>query len=382
MPFQPRLRSQFIPEFFTDFGRYLRFLYSYFRRRGYKWFAKFEVIKDFLVDLLYKRRGKYARPFLHFGTIALIFAVITFGPYIVRQTKNDKTGTETMSTGVLNSALAYGSNLSTLQSEEVKQFRNGEVVTHVVEPGETFASIAQKYGLENVETILWENNLSKDDTIKPGEELRILPVDGIRHKVERGETIYTIAKKYGLDESEAQRIVDYPFNEFKNDETFELAIGQTIMIPGGVKPDEAAPAEKPAQGKFAAKLTPNAGTVTATGTFVWPASGRITQGYSFYHKAFDIANHDGGPILAADSGIVIAAGWDNTGYGNRVMIDHGNGFVTLYGHMRVLQVQVGQHVARGNVVGQMGSTGHSTGTHVHFEIRNQGVLENPGNYLK
>jgi murein DD-endopeptidase MepM/ murein hydrolase activator NlpD len=377
----PRLTLGFLTPISGEFKGYFSFLYKYTRIRGYRWFSRFEAMKDVLVDLLYKRRGKYTRPFLHFGTIALIFFVITFGPFILEQSRQeDEPGQQGPSSPVISSAFAYGSDLSTSESEEVQRFRGGEVIIHRVSEGETLSTIAQKYGLEDVNTILWENNLDKSTKLKPGQELRILPVDGVRHKVARGETIYTIAKKYGLDEAEAQRIVNYPFNEFKNDETFELAIGQTLVIPGGVKP-----AEVPSlpSTKFASTLTPSAGSVAATGSFVWPAQGRITQRYSFYHKAFDIANHSGGPILAADSGTVIVAGWvDNTGYGNRVMIDHGNGYVTLYGHMSLIQVKVGQTVARGNVIGQMGSTGRSTGTHLHFEIRHGGVLEDPGRYLR
>jgi murein DD-endopeptidase MepM/ murein hydrolase activator NlpD len=204
-------------------------------------------------------------------------------------------------------------------------------------------------------------------------------VDGVRHKVKKGETIFTIAKVYGLDENQAQGIVNYPFNEFQDDENFTLTVGQWLMVPDGVKPEEKA-APRPA---IATRLTPNAGTVSATGSFIWPASGLITQGYRFYHKAYDIANRAGGPILAADSGRVIVAGWpDNSGYGNRVIIDHGNGYVTLYGHLSLVQVQVGQTVNRGAVIGQMGSTGRSTGTHCHFEIRRNGVPEDPGIYLK
>jgi murein DD-endopeptidase MepM/ murein hydrolase activator NlpD len=163
-----------------------------------------------------------------------------------------------------------------------------------------------------------------------------------------------------------------------NDETFELATGQFLVVPGGVMPN-APVATRP----VAVVITPDAGAVSGSGNFVWPAAGRITQGYSFYHKAFDIANGGGGPILAADSGTVVIAGWvDNSGYGNRVMIDHGNGYVTLYGHMSVVQVRPGQRVNRGDVLGQMGSTGRSTGTHLHFEIRSGGGLLNPGNFLK
>ncbi len=376
----PRLSLGFLAPILGEFKGYFSFLYKYARLRGYRWFSRFEALKDMLVDLLYKRRGKYTRPFLHFGTIALIFFVITFGPFILEQSRQEDENTQSQSSAVIGSAFAYGSDLSTLESEEVQRYRGGEVIIHRVNEGETLSTIAQKYGLEDVNTILWENNLEKSTKLKPGQELRILPVDGVRHKVARGETIFTISKKYGLDEAEAQRIVNYPFNEFKNDETFELAIGQTLVIPGGVKP--AAVPSLPSS-RFASTLTPNAGSVTAAGSFVWPAAGRITQRYSFYHKAFDIANKSGGSILAADSGTVIVAGWiDNSGYGNRVMIDHGNGFVTLYGHMSLIQVKQGQTVARGNVIGQMGSTGRSTGTHLHFEVRRGGVLENPGIYLR
>lgn len=367
--------------FFTEVGEYFGFLYKYVRRRGYHWFSKFESGKDVVVAPLYKQRGKYSRPLMHFGTITLIFVVITFGPLILDQTRRKDDQGQAASSGVLNVVQAYGQDLSTIQSEEVRAFRGGEVHIHRVQDGETLSSIAKLYNLDRVETITWENGLDKNSKLKPGQELRILPVDGIRVKVARGESIYTLSKKYGLgdDAADAQKIVNYPFNEFKNSETFELAIGQTLLIPDGIKPEDKATVSRAA---IARVLTPDAGSVSAVGSFIWPASGKITQGYSFYHKAFDIASHGGGPILAADSGTVIAAGWDFTGYGNRTMIDHGNGFVTLYGHQSLLQVQVGQKVARGNVIGQMGSTGRSTGTHLHFEVRHGGVLENPGNYLK
>lgn len=366
---------RFFQSVLSETKLYFRFLYRYIRLRGYVWFDKFETVKDVLVDLLYKRRGKYTRPFLHFGTIGLVFLVITFGPYVLEQRQKDENPQN--ATVVINTAYAYSNDLTTNESELVKSFRGGEIQIYFVKDGDTLSSIAQTYGL-STDTLVWENELQPKAPLKPGQQLRILPVDGVRHKVQRGETIYSIAKKYGLDDSEAQRIVDYPFNEFKNYETFELTIGETIMVPGGTMPT---PAAIP-RAAIASRLTPDAGAVTASGNFVWPAAGRITQGYSFYHKAFDIANHDGGPILAADSGVVIAAGWDPTGYGNKIMIDHGNGYVTLYGHLSLLQVQIGQRVSRGNVIGQMGSTGHSTGTHCHFEIRHGGVLENPGNYLR
>lgn len=331
-----------------------------------------------IVDLLYKRRGKYSRPFLHTGMMGLLVFGVTFGPVILEESTTVEAQSSALPGGVLTSATDYSTNITTTQGKEVAQFRGGEIIEHTVQEGETVSSIAARYNL-STSTLLWENDLNDKSTIKPGDQLRILPVDGVRHKVKKGETIYTIAKAYGLEESQAQGIVNYPFNEFQDDENFTLTVGQFLMVPDGVKKStEAAPVAR-----FAVRLTPDAGSVSPTGTFVWPARGGITQGYRFYHKAFDIANRGGGPILAADGGRVVVAGWpDNAGYGNRVMIDHGNGFVTLYAHLSLIQVQVGQSVNRGDIIGQMGSTGRSTGTHLHFEIRNNGVLENPEKYLR
>lgn len=369
-----RFFSQEKSQLIQDVRDYFSFLRMYARLRGYGWFSRFEGGKDVVVDLLYKKRGRYARPFLHFGTIGLVFLLITAGPLVLQN--NEDVGGGAVGP-VLNTATAYAPDFYTLQAEEVQQYRGGEIITHIVEDGETISSIAAKYSLRP-ETIFWENNLTERSQIRPGQEIRILPVDGIRHKVARGETIFTIAKRYGLDESQAQVIVDYPFNEFLNDETFDLVVGQSLMVPEGVKPTAIATGVT-RQGV----MTPDAGSVSATGTFIWPATGRITQGYSFYHRAIDIANNGGGAILAADAGVVTTAGWvDNSGYGNRVMIDHGNGYSTLYAHMSAVQVQVGQRVNRGDVIGQMGSTGRSTGTHLHFEVRQGGALLSPQTFLR
>jgi murein DD-endopeptidase MepM/ murein hydrolase activator NlpD len=353
-----------------DISSFGTFLVWYLRTRSYHWFRRFELAKDALVDLLYQKRGRYVRPFLHLGTIVLIFLFITTGPVLFSRSEESKNA----ETGIL-ATTAYGSSIYTQQAEEVRAFRGGEVITHVVSEGETFSSISQRYGLQ-VATILWENKMTEKTPLKPNMALRILPVDGVRHQVQRGESIYSIAKKYGLEGSQAQVIVDYPFNEFLNDETFELATGQYLMVPDGVMPQAAARPTSPIV------RTPDNPNATATGSFIWPAAGMITQGYRFYHKAFDIANRAGGPILAADGGVVIAAGWDASGYGNRVMIDHGNGYITLYAHLSVLQVSAGQRINRGDVMGQMGSTGRSTGTHLHFEVRQGGVLLNPGSFLR
>ncbi|MBD3250518.1 MAG: peptidoglycan DD-metalloendopeptidase family protein [Candidatus Pacebacteria bacterium] len=364
------------PTWLSELGEFFQFLRHYLKLRGYEWFSKFEQGKNLLVDVLYKKRGRYARPFLHLGMISLVFLMVTVGPVVLDNSDEEQ---QASSSPVLATATAYAPDFYTLQAEEVRQYRGGEIITHVVREGETISSIAERYGL-TAETVLWANDLTAKSSIKPGQELDILPLDGVRHKVKRGETIYSVGKKYGLDGSQVQAIIDYPFNEFLNDETFELMAGQWLVVPDGVMPSPQQPAASRRISRVA--YTPDAGSVTAIGSFVWPAAGRITQGYRFYHKAIDIANSGGGPILASDSGVVTLAGWpDGYGYGNRIIVDHGNGFVTLYAHLSVIQVRVGQRVNRGDVIGQMGNTGRSTGTHLHFEIRRGGALMNPLSYL-
>ncbi|TSC84206.1 MAG: peptidase M23 family protein, partial [Microgenomates group bacterium Gr01-1014_16] len=205
---------------------------------------------------------------------------------------------------------------------------------------------------------------------------RILPVTGVRHKVGRGETIYSIAKKYNAN---SQAIVDFPFNTFADNETFTLTVGQELIVPDGEKPVEV----RWSPTRYAVQRTPSAGAVTAAGQFVWPIGGTITQRFAWYHRGLDIATGQGTPVLAADSGRVTVAGWpDNGGYGMRVEIDHGNGYVTRYAHLSRADVVVGQTVSRGNVIGLEGSTGRSTGPHLHFEIIRGGVHLNPLEFLR
>ncbi len=359
-----------------DWWRFLAFWREYTYRRGYVLFSYLELLKDLVVGILYKRRGKFARPFLHTALMSIFFVGITFGPLLVQRATAEELTAPAIPSAVIRTSTGDTAFVTEL-SEEVVKFRGGEVIEHVVQPGETVAAIAQKYNLQP-NSIFMENNLTSQSKLTPGQRLRILPMDGVRHKVQRGETIFTIAKKYGLgdDEVAAQPIISFPFNSFADDTTFSLTAGQYVYVPGGVR-REVAPF-------VAVRLTtPNAGAVSATGAFVWPAAGYLSQGYFWYHKGWDIANRGGGKILAADSGKIIVAGWvDNTGYGNRVMIDHGNGTVTLYGHLSVVRVQVGQTVNKGDVIGDMGSTGRSTGTHLHFEVRVGGQLLNPGGYLR
>ena len=364
---------------YSELQEFAVFLRSYLFKHGYKWFGSFEFAKGLFVDILYQQRGKYTRPVLHTGMIALLFLGVTIGPLVVDQqpdvlAQEFNQAEEGQVLGVTTEDMSsYGT--STLSGEGVLAYRGGEVIEYQVKEGETISQIAERYGLTE-DTVLWANGLQSKDKIKVGQKIEVLPVDGIMHKVKKGDTVYSVAKKY---ESNPQAIVDYPFNTFINVDTFSLAIGQEIMVPDGILPKVKPVSPRSA---IARNLTPNAGKVSANGRFVWPATGRISQGYRFYHKAIDIANKGGGPILAADAGTVTVSGWpSNEGYGNRVIIDHGNGFRTLYAHLSKLNVVAGQTVKQGDVLGTMGSTGRSTGTHLHFEIRQGSVLHNPLNYL-
>jgi len=313
------------------------------------------------------------RPFLHSGMGGLVILGIILAPIIANSfpsfSGSSFAQTPALS-AVLSSATESEPDISTFESQV-----RAEIIDYEVKSGDTLSGIAQKFGV-SIDTIRWVNDLDLKATLKPGQIIEISPVTGVVHRVKKGDTVYSLAKYYNTD---AQAIVDYPFNTFVNDETFELAVGQVLIIPDGVMPK--APQTAPRQ--YIAQQTPDAGTVVASGNFVWPTSGRISQGFRWYHRAIDIANKAGTPVLAADAGQVIVAGWpDNIGYGNRVIIDHNNGFVTLYAHLLNYTVSAGQRVKRGDLIGHVGSSGRSTGSHLHFEIRVNGQTQDPLNYLK
>ena len=169
--------------------------------------------------------------------------------------------------------------------------------------------------------------------------------------------------------------MNFPFNDFVDLETFSLAIGQVVYVPGGVIEEE-----RPTY--LAPRYAQVQGGVRGSSTFIWPTSGGITQYPVWYHMALDIANNTLPPVLASDTGTVTFAGCLPYGYGCHIIIDHANGFQTLYAHLSYIAVTPGQAVAQGQTIGALGSTGRSTGPHLHFEIRNGGVLENPLSYLK
>lgn len=356
----------------TDLRMFLRAWIHFWYKRIYRIFSVFEFIKRLGAKVLYRQRGRFARPFVHSAMMGIIALAITLAPVLA----SSFPGVEANEDVITPEQNLMGITDVTVATEVPQNRLRDKVENYTVVAGDTLSGIATKFGV-STDTIRWENNLSSINSIKPGQTLRILPVTGVKHTVSRGETIYTIAKKYGAN---PQAIVDFPFNTFADNENFTLAVGQELIVPDGEKPNEQ-PWSPPRQ--YTTQLTPNAGAVSGTGKFAWPISGTMTQRYSWYHRGLDIATAHGTPVLASDAGKVMVAGWpDNSGYGNRVVIDHGNGYQTWYAHLSKISVVVGQTVKRGDVVGLEGSTGRSTGPHLHFEIRLNGVHQNPLNLLK
>ncbi len=262
-----------------------------------------------------------------------------------------------------------------------------EVITYTVSPGDTLFGIADKFGLKP-ETVLWGNYfVLKDDPhlLFPRQVLNILPVDGTYHLVTKDNTLDKVATFYGVT---AQAIIDWPGNELDAQNPV-LVPGSHLVIPGGHRELTAwqVPTIKRTDKTTAAT---NVGQcpggysgAVGTGTFVWPANSHTLSGYDYtaIHHGLDIRAHLGDPIYATDSGVIVWAGPNAYGYGNLIVIDHGNGWQSVYGHLSQWNVDCGQSVFQGNLIGLAGSTGNSSGPHLHFEVHYKGGSVNPWTVL-
>jgi LysM repeat protein len=273
-----------------------------------------------------------------------------------------------------------------------------EITTYTVVAGDTVFGIAEKFGLKP-ETVLWGNYdllLDNPHSLRPDQVLRILPVDGVYHKWSAGEGLNGVTSYYGVSPED---VIYYPLNNL-NAETIgeysnpNIEPGTMLVIPGGRREfvSWSAPRISRDNPGVARLLGPgHCGTIThgavGIGTFVWPANERRLSGFDYSpetnHRGIDISGRLGDPIYAADSGVVVYAGWNNYGYGNVIVIDHGHGWQTLYAHLSYLSVGCGDSVFQGNVVGSFGSTGNSTGPHLHFEMLHEAYGKvNPWDFLQ
>lgn len=252
-----------------------------------------------------------------------------------------------------------------------------EAIKYVIQQGDTLESIANHFGI-NTDTLGIENKITTRTVLHPGDILNVLPVKGISHKIVRGDTLQKIASTYKVT---ADKIIE--FNGITGDK--DLIIGQTLIIPEGIMP----PAPKPVVVKKpVTKPSQTGGSRPAavrgyTGGLLWPTiNHNITQYYSWKHGGIDIGIPIGSAIYAADDGVVEKSGWNTGGYGYMVLIDHGNGIKTRYGHNSKLYVVAGEEVRKGDVISLSGSTGRSTGPHLHFETIVNGTRVNPFLYVR
>ncbi|HUG13621.1 MAG TPA: LysM peptidoglycan-binding domain-containing protein [Thermomicrobiales bacterium] len=254
------------------------------------------------------------------------------------------------------------------------------VAWYTVREGDNVYTIATYYGL-SAATVAYANELPTTLLIHPDQQLVIPPADGLLISVEAGDSVEAIAARFGIP---ADIIRSFPFNHLPGDA--QPHPGDWIHIPtldpldmsGGKGGAEEVPVSDP----FASGPADETATTGATGTFMWPTWGSITQEFHGSHNGLDIGNNAWTPIVAADGGVVTFAGWNDWGLGYAVAVDHENGFVTWYGHFAEHPaVAVGQRVAQGEWLGPMGSTGKSTGPHLHFIVMLDGVYQNPAYYL-
>jgi murein DD-endopeptidase MepM/ murein hydrolase activator NlpD len=297
--------------------------------------------------------------------------------------------------GSYESGLSRKADLHTVLPARQNRY---EVIEYTIESGDSIFSIADKFNLKP-ETILWGNRYTLGDDphfILPGQKLSILPVDGVYHRWSAGESLSKVAEVYGVTPED---IIEWPSNDLDADEIGDysnpnIPEDTMLVVPGGKGEftDWRTPRISRDEPATAKNLGPGACTGSYDGimgslTFIWPTTERYLSGYDYSpetnHFGIDIAGDLGNPIFAADHGVVVYAGWNDYGYGEMIVIDHGSGWQTLYGHLNQVNVVCGQEVYQGDTIGLMGSTGKSTGPHLHFEMRSDKFGRvNPWDFLQ
>ena len=278
-------------------------------------------------------------------------------------------------------ALTRSVKLRTILSEGNRD----EPVYYTVQAGDSVFGISQQFSLKP-ETVLWSNyeTLNDDpDTISIGQQLIIPPADGVLYKWKSSDTLAKVAESYKVD---PESILLYPGNHLDLVEP-QIRPNSLVMLPGGQRefkswvvptiPRGAAGVNVSIYGPGACNT--GEGGLYGTGVFMWPSVNTTLSGNEYWsgHLGIDIAAMTGDQIYAADSGVVVYSGSISGGYGNMIMIDHGNGYQTVYAHLSSVIARCGASVIQGQLIGLAGSTGNSTGPHLHFEVRYFGGFVNP-----
>lgn len=282
-------------------------------------------------------------------------------------------------------ALVRSVNPDTTLPEGTRHF----AIKYTVEEGDTIFGIAGKFNLD-AESILYANyDLLNDDPtyLSPGWRLTIPPTDGVYYKWRDGDTLEKVAEKYYVDVDD---IIRWPSNHLDIAQPSTEGL-EYVMIPDGYREIKSWIVPLPyTSGSGATRTIAGPGGCASTsyayigsGSFIYPTNSTSLSGFDFssYHLAVDLSAWTGDPIYAADYGTIVYAGWNDSGYGNLVVIDHGNGYETLYAHLSQVYVYCGQGVYQGAVIGAAGNTGRSYGSHLHFEVRLNGGFVNPWSVL-
>ena len=324
-------------------------------------------------------RGRLFRFATHIGIISMALVIIVSGGLLsgTPLVRNASGFTPT-------DYLTYSDVLhaSPTAVTDIPERARNEPLDYVVVADDTISSIGEMFKI-STDAILYANSLSDEAVIKPGQTLIIPPVEGVIYQVKKGDTLASIGAKFKVP---VQSIGEFNYIF----ESSELKIGQKIVIPEAQIP-QVPPAfvPPPLASNTNPKLSPVplsaykegglvGGVEGSTGSFGWPMTSRsLSQYFTRYHLGIDITAPTGTPIFASDGGIVLRSGWWLGGFGNAVKLDHGNGFTSSYAHMSRILVSVGQKVKKGQIIGEVGSTGRSTGPHTHFVVQKNGQYLNP-----
>jgi murein DD-endopeptidase MepM/ murein hydrolase activator NlpD len=289
------------------------------------------------------------------------------------------------STAASNAGSAQAIVRQIVLKTDITSSTNYKVTEYTVQSGDSVFAIATAHNIKP-ETLLWANYDTLQDnpeSVRIGQQLNIPPTDGVYYKWQEGDTLESVAKKF---DTTVDDILNWPGNNIDLTSP-DVKPDMYVMVPGGHRETVQWVIPQVARGQSGTAAVSGSACgpgPVGGGWFMWPSPNHWVSGNEFWsgHLGIDIAASEGTPIVAADSGVVTMAqgGW-NYGYGNVVMIDHGNGFITLYGHLSQINVVPCQAVYAGQLIGLAGNTGNSFGAHLHFEIRLNGMFVNPHDYL-
>jgi len=291
------------------------------------------------------------------------------------------------------SGILRGANIHTIIPSRPRQ----DIVNYTVQKGDTITGIADKYGLQPKTVFAANYEILQDnpDNLQPDQKLKILPVDGVYWQWLGGIQFGGWAEYFKV---KPEDIINYPANHLDPVAVGDYANANIpkdtwLIIPGGyyqyhvpgqiswISRDNPASAQVGGDGSCGV-IT---GGAIGVGSFVYPTPKHALSGYDYSvksnHLGIDLMGNEGDNVYAADGGVIVYAGQNSYGYGNMIMVDHGTGFQTLYAHLSQLFVACGQSVSQGQTIGAVGNTGHSSGPHLHFEVRTASTVVSPWDVL-